>query len=410
MIDRVEKKDCAGCGACAAVCPKDAICLREDGDGFRYPEVDAELCVQCGRCEKACPALTPVERHAPQAVYAACAKEDRIRMQAASGGAFTALAESFLRQGGAVYGCAMASGKEIREECLSGDGEPLLCHIRAADLRELQALSGSRYAQSRTEKAYRQIRQDLAEGRRVLYGGTPCQVAGLRAFLAEAHADTGNLFTADILCHGVPSERLLRQYLTYLEKKYRGRVTGYQFRDKERGFTYYPKFRLKKGGTEKWHRLATMEEGYWYLFQNAMANRENCYSCPYAASARCGDVSLGDYWGIEQAHPELLTAGGGPLPREKGISLLLVNTGQGQALLESCGELLDRRESTLEKAMVRGDALKFPTPEPEGRTELLEILRRRGYAGAAEFVKKTMGSGYARSVLKEKIKQALKRN
>ena len=405
MIDKVNKADCAGCGACAAVCPKKALALREDADGFRYPVCERELCVDCGLCEKACPALHAPARKGPERVYAACASEDRIRMRAASGGAFTALAEAFLDSGGVVYGCAMefrrgqdTDGKEHLHPCLR--------HVRAADPEELAALAGSKYAQSRTEQAYRRVLQDLRDGRMVLFSGTPCQCAGLRKYLETERADQSRLFLADILCHGVPSEKLLRLYFRYLGQKNRGEVTAYQFRDKERGFTYFPKYRIRRNGKEKWKELATMEEGYWYLFQHSLANRESCYRCPYAAAERTGDLTLGDYWGIEQAHPELLTSGGGPLPREKGVSLVLANTGKGQELLQKCGDRLILCGSTLEKALARGDALKHPSAEPGDRSAVLAALRD-GYAGAAAYVKKAMGAGYYKSILKEKAGRVL---
>ena len=407
MIDKVEKKDCAGCGACAAVCPGKALTLREDADGFRYPVCDPSRCVDCSLCEEACPVLHAPERKEPETVWAACASEDRIRMRAASGGAFTALAETFLAKGGAAYGCAMEfdrkrdkDGKERLRVCLR--------HVRAADPGELAALGGSKYAQSRTEEAYVHVLHDLKDGRDVLFSGTPCQCAGLRQYLTAKRADQSRLYLADILCHGVPSEKMFRLYLRYLGRKHHGEVTAYQFRDKERGFTYFPKYRIRRGEKEKWEELSTMEEGYWYIFQHALANRENCYRCPYASTERTGDLTLGDYWGIEQAHPELLTDSGGPLPREKGVSLVLANTQKGRKLLQDCGEKLILCGSTLEKALVRGDALKHPSAEPPERPQVLAALRE-GYAGAAGYVRKAMGAGYYKSVLKEKAGRVLHR-
>ena len=401
MIDRVEKKDCAGCGACAAVCPKKAISLQENEDGFRFPVTDGSLCVQCGRCEAACPVLERTDRKAPLAVYAAAAGKERVLMQSASGGAFSALAEDFLREGGIVYGCAMVFGSP-RGQAVS------LQHVRVSEKRELAALSGSKYAQSRTDTVYPQVRRDLLEGRKVLFSGTPCQCAGLRQYLLAEKTAAEHLYTADILCHGVPAEKMFRQYLDYLGRKYRGTVTAYQFRDKQRGFTYFPRFRLKNKDRERWVLLATMEEGYWYLFQNSLANRESCYSCPYASAERCGDISLGDYWGIEQAHPELLTSGGGPLQREKGISLLLVNTAQGKKLLDTYGQGLQCCPSTLDAALVRGDALKKPSAMPPERDEVLRLLREKGYEGALAWVKRAMGAGYLKSLMKEKAKAVLR--
>ncbi len=401
MIDRVEKKDCTGCGACSAVCPRKAVRLEEDQDGFLYPVIDRDMCVECGKCENTCPALQRPSLNAPLSVFAAAASRNSLLMRTASGGAFTALAEQHLERGGTVYGCAVKWG--------DFDGRKVsLRQVRVTDRKGLAALSGSKYAQSRSAESYARVRADLLEGRQVLFSGTPCQCAGLRRYLRAENTPEDNLYVVDILCHGVPAEKLFRLYAAYLEEKYGGEVTAYQFRDKTRGHTYYPRFRLKKDGKERWVLLSTMEEGYWYLFQNSLANRESCFSCPYAAPERCGDLTLGDYWGIEQAHPELLADGGGPLQREKGISLLLVNTEKGEQLLRQCGAGLRRFPSTLDLALVRGDALRKPSAMPEDRRAVLRILREKGYAGAAAWVRRTMGARYWKSVLKEKAKRMVK--
>ena len=197
MISIQDKKNCCGCGACVQRCPKQCVTMQEDSEGFLYPKVDLSVCIDCHLCEKVCPIINQGEGHEPQAVYAAKNPNEKIRMQSSSGGVFTILAEKILDEGGVVFGAAFNDKWEVEHD-----------FVERKD--ELAKFRGSKYVQSKIGKSYRNVETFLKEGRKVLFSGTPCQIAGLKKFLRK---DYENLFTVDFICHGVPSPGVFRTYL-----------------------------------------------------------------------------------------------------------------------------------------------------------------------------------------------------
>lgn len=189
MIEIKDKKDCCGCSACVQKCPKQCISLKEDNEGFLYPEVDKSMCINCGLCEKVCPVLHQGESRKPLKVYAAKNQDEEIRRQSSSGGIFTLLAEKTIQDGGVVFGARFDEHWEVK-------------HDYTETIEGLAAFRGSKYVQSRMEDNYRKAEMFLKQGRKVLFSGTPCQVAGLKRFLRKYY---GNLLTIDMVCHGVPS-------------------------------------------------------------------------------------------------------------------------------------------------------------------------------------------------------------
>ena len=394
MLTEKTGKNCTGCGACAAVCPKTAIRMEDTRDGYCMPVIDRELCISCGLCEKTCPELFPAALRAPAEVYAAAAVEDEVLKAAASGGVFTALAKAFLEAGGLVGGCVM----DLE------NSEARVHHILASDEKDLARISGSKYAQSDTADCYREIGERLKEGRKILYGSMPCQSAGLIRYLDSKGISRDSLYVIDIACHGSNGQAVLNQYLAYLSSKHHGEITEYCFRDKERSCQYSPKFCVKKGRKEQWVKLTLNEEGYWYLFQRAKLNRDSCFSCRYSAPERCGDLTIGDYWGIEDAHPELLAENGGLLARRKGISFVTANTERGKELLVEYGRYLMLFTSTYKKVLVRGDSLKTPSPVPEDREQVLRLFRTGDFRKLAQYARQQQGAGYYKTILKENMK------
>ena len=304
---------CCGCGACADVCPKGAITMARR-EGFDYPQVDESLCVDCGLCKKVCTFRWEKITESNCIVAYACKNTDEVRMQSSSGGIFTALSDRVLERGGVVYGACFDSAMVLR-------------HARAATPRERDAMRGSKYIQSSLTGIYRQVKEALKEGLPVLFTGTPCQVSALKSFLGKPQE---NLLTVDVICHGVPSPEIWEQFVAYINRKYNGQMTDYAFRNKAVSWRRYsPKVRFANGRLvgENDHTGAYIE-----LFRYDVCMRPACTGCRYASLHREGDITIGDFWGIENVLPQLDDG--------KGVSSVMVNSEKGeQALLAVEGEL-----------------------------------------------------------------------
>ena len=301
-------KECCGCGACAAVCPKGAITMVRK-DGFDYPRVDDALCVDCGLCKKVCAFQKEKITESNCIAAYACKHKEDIRMHSSSGGIFTALSDKTLTAGGVVYGAAFDSAMVLR-------------HTRAENAAQRDAMRGSKYIQSSMDGIYQQVKADLKENIPVLFTGTPCQVAALKAYLGKPYE---NLLTVDVICHGVPSPEVWEQFVAYLNEKYSGQLVDYAFRNKAVSWRRYsPVARFADGRTvgENDHTGAFVE-----LFRYDVCMRPACTVCPYASHHRQGDLTIGDFWGIEDVLPQLDDG--------KGVSSVMVNSEKGAQVLES---------------------------------------------------------------------------
>lgn len=305
------KAECCGCTACYAICPKGAITMRMDAEGFKYPEVNEAECVDCGLCVKACPIRTGNHNEKTSAFYAIIHDSDEVREKSSSGGVFTAMAEAVIEHKGVVYGAAF-------------DEEFVVKHIRAED-DSWKALRTAKYVQSDMGDVFPQVKADLKAGREVLFTGTPCQIDGLKNYLKNV--DTSALITADLICHGVPSPGVWRDYLSFVTNVYASSIGKINFRNK------------KDCG---WHRTTVKIEDtegnvvsnesqdrtlFTKLFFNHLILRPSCFACQYANLNRVGDITIGDYWGVENHHPEL--------DDDRGTSLVMVNTPKGKEFLQS---------------------------------------------------------------------------
>lgn len=377
-----ESINCCGCGACAHICPKGAITMPPDEDGFLYPVVDSGKCVECGLCEKVCTFQNQLPVESEKEVYAAVTGDADV-LQSASGGMFASFAQSVLAEGGAVYGCAMEYE----------DGQLWPRHICVTEQDDLIKLKGSKYVQSDLGDTYPNIRNRLEAGQSVLFSGTPCQVAGLRGYLRKEYE---NLFTLDLICHGVPSGKLFRDYIAFEEKKQGRKITGFRFRDKSFGWKLHGAITLEGGDTI---HFEPEESSYYQMFLNSYTYRENCYHCPYASDQRPGDITIGDFWCIELVHPELLAEKGGPLEHDKGASCLIVNNKKGRILLERYGNGIRRWKSTYENASKYNRQLTAPSALKPERAEAL-ALSREGYEKVERW--------YRRRLWPIKIKRAIR--
>lgn len=331
MVDIKEKKDCCGCSACVQRCPKQCITMVEDEEGFLYPRVDTSLCIDCHLCELVCPVINQGEPREPLQCFAAINPDENIRQVSSSGGIFTMLAEQTIKNGGVVFGARFDEHWEVVHDCTD-------------NVEGLAQFRGSKYVQSRIGNCYCRIEQLLKEGRKVLFSGTPCQIAGLHRFLRKEY---DSLLTVDIICHGVPSPSVWRKYLTEEVTLIRSRenavlppdiqgkstlsIDGISFRNKSSGWKKYS-FALILSAIdargEKFSfclRSLVNENPYLCGFNVNLYLRPSCYDCPAKCGKSQSDITIGDFWGIERVMPQMCD--------DEGVSMVLPLTERGAKAL-----------------------------------------------------------------------------
>lgn len=324
MIDLVKDSySCCGCGACMNVCPKGAIEMREDSAGFKFPHIDTSKCIECGLCLKVCKFENP-ELAYPRAAYICQLKDENTLLLSTSGGAFRAMAEKIIERGGVVFGCAYTEN----------EGGLVPTTIAVDNIEELPKLSGSKYVQSEMGFAYKKAKSFLDKGRIVLFSGTPCHISGLYSYLGKPY---DNLYTTDLICHGVPNLKMFQSELLRIEKKYKSAVKSFCFRDKRivggTWSTFICSFKLGNG---KSYCRSYENIAYFDLFiKGGDITRDSCSKCPYARPERVSDITIGDAWGAEIAHPDFEKSRGGDFNFKKGLSLALINTERGENFFRS---------------------------------------------------------------------------
>lgn len=375
-----EEKECCGCGACSNICSKNAIAMKENSQGFLFPQVDYSLCIGCGVCKKVCQ-FSNEERYENKvkSAWVAAAFDKDIVRNSASGGLFALSAKYILEQGGVVFGCSM--------EIVNGNLRPM--HIAIDDEKDLIKLQGSKYVQSFIDDSYSKVKTYLNEGKKVLFSGTPCQVSGLYGFLGKKY---DNLFTIDIICHGVPSASFFQGYITELEKKLNGKITDFKFRDKTNGWGLEGKaIYFDMVGNVKNMMVQVGLSSYYKLFLDSSVYRESCYNCVYANGERCSDITIGDYWKIGQQHPEVLTENGGNIDEQSGVSCILVNTEDGEAFLKKIAKGLNMHESSFEKVAKINDQLNRPSLKNNQHDEIMNLYETSGYTAVEQWYNKKLG-------------------
>ncbi|MBD5206049.1 MAG: 4Fe-4S dicluster domain-containing protein [Bacteroidales bacterium] len=298
MIDIKRKEDCVGCNACVQICPKTCISFNPDEQGFFYPKVDLDKCINCHLCERVCPVLNQgKESEAPKA-YAAKNIDAAIKKDSSSGGVFFALAKRVIEEGGVIFGARF--NKEWKVE--HGYGE---------DLEGVKKFQGSKYLQSQIGESFIKVEQFLKKGRKVLFSGTPCQVAGLRLFLRKDYGD--QLVLVDTACHGVPSPLVWNEYLDYVGTANDftlDSITDISFRDKRNGWDKYGmRIVSRNGGMQKEWYSPMHGNIYMRGFLKDLYIRPSCFACPAKCGKSGSDLTLADFWGIQNNYPELYEKG-----------------------------------------------------------------------------------------------------
>lgn len=334
--DNICDRECCGCAACSAICPVQAISMQENERGFKVPIIDNRKCIDCKACQKVCREKNKF--YFPKEVLIAKHSDNDVYLASQSGGAFTAISNSILFQNGIVYGAALNEKLE-------------LFHVRATTIEERDKMRGSKYLQSNIEDVYQLLLQDLKAGFKVLFTGTPCQVAGIVKYVKTKKVDSSNLFTVDILCHGVPSVLIWRDLKKYYESKYQCQVNQMVLKETSKSKRLTHCYLIKD-------KLVS-DELYRKLYYSNLALRKVCYHCEYTSPNRVGDFSIGDAWGVKEKEPAFFD--------EKGVSLIMFNTDKALQFKDTIMKNMNTGEVPLkdymQQCMIKPAA---PKRSPEG--------------------------------------------
>lgn len=346
------KEDCSGCQACKQICPRNAIDMIEDEEGFLYPKKNSN-CIECGLCEKICPLQNKIlNKTIEQKVYAGEYKDKDILRKSSSGGAFTAICNSFCDENYVIFGAKFDNNFHVKHDYIE-------------DINEIDIFRKSKYVQSDINKMYLKVKEFLNQGKKVVFSGTPCQIAGLKSFLNNKEFE--NLLCVDIICHGVPSAKVWNQYIKYVEKKYNSRIKEINFREKIIEDKKYNSRNLKIK-LENGKIITENSNKSYYLkgFHNKLFYRPSCEKCKFANSNRISDITIGDCWGINKIHPELDV--------HKGVSLIVINTEKGNKIKEKLEEYMNLQKLDLNFAIKENAQFREPTKFHKNRDKFYKSI------------------------------------
>lgn len=353
------KAQCSGCTACAHACPSQAIAMVLDSEGFYYPEIDSTNCTDCGLCSAICPfrnQQAKEDRLQYPIVFAAKHKNELTRLSSSSGGMFSAISDYIINNGGIIYGAAFDDAFNV-------------CHQKAQSIVEINKMKGSKYVQSDLGTIFLDVKKELETNRDILFTGTPCQIAGLKAYLGKKKYE--KLILCDLVCHGTPSPLIWKDYVDFLKQK-KGDLRQFNFRDKRKG----------------WHeslRSATFADGavicntplidvFFSIYAELTVLRPACHVCPFACLERVSDLTIADFWGIEKCKPHF--------DDNKGVSLVLLNTKKGVLIFDKIKDQLIYEESNVNECKQHN--LTRPTePSPQR-----DIFWKDYYKNGFEYIAK----------------------
>lgn len=352
-ISVVDSEKCYGCTSCVTRCHFSAIEMQENEKGFLNPVIDTGKCVNCGKCVKACPAIKlPNIDEYEQSFYAMKANDDSIRQKSTSGGAFSVLASCLAEKNAIVYGSVFErTGVK---------------HIRVDD-GDLELLRGSKYVPSNLNDTFLKIIEDLKSNKTVMFVGTPCQCGGLKKCISNTAVSSQNLYIIDFICHGTASPKLFEDYLIHCEKKRKRKITQHIFRSKKQGWhTHLEENVFEDGYRDNQSFESQLQRS---IFYSGYAFSERCYSCEYSSTARCSDITIADFWGIEKAAPDF--------DDNKGTSFVIINTSKGRSLFD----LASSQAEVLEVSLADTDQphIKSPVERPAETDSFWDFYQKHGF-------------------------------
>ncbi|SEA01989.1 4Fe-4S dicluster domain-containing protein [Pseudobutyrivibrio sp. ACV-2] len=364
-----DKSKCSGCAACHDGCPVHAIDMVEDEYGYKYPSINHDACIKCGKCKRICPLANPVKNEYKKKSYIAATKDCSKSEKSSSGGVFPLLCEAFLKNDGVVYGAEISK---------HSNGFFYVSHVGVDSLENVEKLYNSKYIQSNTAGIYADVKEKLLSGKDVLFSGTPCQINGLKNYLGK---DYTNLYTTEVICHGVPSHKIFHKYQELLNSTIGGTITNIVFRDKAKGWDKNINIFFKdKCGLVKNKIIPFYKSSYFMMFLKGDILRDSCFSCPFASRTRGADITLGDYWGAEYEHPSFVKENGNKDIRKQGMSCVIVNSDKGRAMLDKIKNQLVIEESSYEKIALHNKQLLFHLPVSKNRDRYLSQINDKDYA------------------------------
>lgn len=358
MIQIVQKSMCVGCYACYSCCPQQCISMVKDGEGFRYPSIDHAKCINCNKCETVCPVIhrAPAQDFSKLA-FAAYSKDEAIRSKSSSGGVFSVLGQAVINQGGVVFGAAFDSSFQVH-------------HLRIESVDEIKLLRGSKYVQSRIEDTYKEVKETLKTGQKVYFSGTPCQVDGLKNYLGKEY---DHLMTQDVICHGVSSPMVWEKYLNYVRDKIHSEITQVAFRDKTLGWKKYAvKIEGANGTVEK---STFLENEMMKAYLRNVCLRPSCYECPSKGLKRSSDLTLADFWSVN----DYLKG----VDDDQGMDLVICHSEKGAKFWEEVAPSLVCYQVDM-RAASENFSMNHASKCPKYRDDFMQSLDTRTFADAVE--------------------------